>query len=286
MDGPIFRYVKPPQLPGVELFQCRDADFSMPAHTHDGHVFWVNAAGGEKVDICGQREIMQPGTFGVVAPGEVHSNCGVGKKRALLSLYVDDSALKYLSRQMELPDDRVHFVSSIHQDEYIKDLLCQLHGVLFAGTDSMLAHETLLLTLHALIRRHGERCPDTSRHLSESGRVRRAMEMMREELGAPLGLNDLADECGCTAFHLIRMFRKEVGITPHSCLMNFRLGRAKQLLGTGVSVAQVAIQTGFSDQSHLTRRFKARFGVTPGQYQQQICVVDVNLVQDERSVVC
>jgi AraC-like DNA-binding protein len=56
-------------------------------------------------------------------------------------------------------------------------------------------------------------------------------------------------------------------MAPHAYLNQIRLERARQLLSAGEPSAQVAAATGFVDQSHLTRRFKGAFGVTPGQYR-------------------
>jgi AraC-like DNA-binding protein len=47
------------------------------------------------------------------------------------------------------------------------------------------------------------------------------------------------------------------------------VNRAKQLLAAGQSIALVAYETGFADQSHLTRHFKRLFGLTPGQYSMR-----------------
>jgi AraC-like DNA-binding protein len=48
---------------------------------------------------------------------------------------------------------------------------------------------------------------------------------------------------------------------------------AKQLLARGMSIAQVAAEVGFADQSHLTRKFKSLVGATPRQYQQALLIV-------------
>ncbi|MBI1877856.1 MAG: helix-turn-helix transcriptional regulator, partial [Chloroflexi bacterium] len=67
-------------------------------------------------------------------------------------------------------------------------------------------------------------------------------------------------------FHLLRAFRAELGLPPHAYLTQIRIERAKALLAQGWPVAQVAFETGFADQSHLTKRFKGIVGVAPGQY--------------------
>lgn len=70
-----------------------------------------------------------------------------------------------------------------------------------------------------------------------------------------------------SAYHFIRSFRTVVGMPPHAYQLHVRIARAKTLLRQGSSIAQTAFATGFADQSHLTNRFKAVLGITPGQYR-------------------
>jgi AraC-like DNA-binding protein len=92
---------------------------------------------------------------------------------------------------------------------------------------------------------------------------------MRSMLQENLSLEMLAVIAGCTSFHLMRLFKKHLSMSPHSYLVQLRLERAKELLSQGHPIADAALCAGFSDQSHLTRRFKQRYGLTPGTYLQQ-----------------
>jgi AraC-like DNA-binding protein len=82
-----------------------------------------------------------------------------------------------------------------------------------------------------------------------------------------LTLDVLAREAGLPRHLLIRAFRREAGATPHSYLVNRRALAARALLRSGATPSDAAVAVGFFDQSHLTRAFKARFGVTPGAYR-------------------
>ncbi|MDQ3461350.1 MAG: helix-turn-helix transcriptional regulator [Deinococcota bacterium] len=73
---------------------------------------------------------------------------------------------------------------------------------------------------------------------------------------------------GLSPYHLLRVFRLELGLSPHSYQIQRRIGIAKTLLAQGERIAQVAACTGFTDQSHLGRHFKRLVGVTPGQFAQ------------------
>ncbi len=71
---------------------------------------------------------------------------------------------------------------------------------------------------------------------------------------------------GLTQCHLIRAFHLEFGLPPHAYHLRLRLAAASELLSQGLPVSTVAYECGFADQSHLNRRFKEVFGVTPGAW--------------------
>jgi AraC-like DNA-binding protein len=65
-----------------------------------------------------------------------------------------------------------------------------------------------------------------------------------------------------------RGFRAHFGTSPHRYLVGRRLHRVKTAIAEGMPLAEAAAEAGFADQSHMTRHFKARFGLTPGRYAQ------------------
>jgi AraC-like DNA-binding protein len=81
-------------------------------------------------------------------------------------------------------------------------------------------------------------------------------------------LNDLSELTGWSKYHLLRSFTKQKGITPNSYLETIRINQAKKLLEQGVRPIDAAIQTRFSDQSHMTKFFKRQVGLTPKQYMK------------------
>ena len=85
-----------------------------------------------------------------------------------------------------------------------------------------------------------------------------------------MGLEVLSHLTHLSRYHLVRVFSKSVGPPPHAYLRQVRVDRAKALLAAGCPVAEAAVATGFTDQSHLHRWFKRLWGVTPGGYRQSV----------------
>ena len=84
----------------------------------------------------------------------------------------------------------------------------------------------------------------------------------------PLTLEDVASTVGLSSFHLLRVFKRAVGVTPHQYLMRVRLLRAIALLrDTDQRVTAIAYDAGWSDLSNFTRTFRREIGCSPGQFR-------------------
>jgi AraC family transcriptional regulator len=96
-----------------------------------------------------------------------------------------------------------------------------------------------------------------------------ARELLHERAPVALTLSELAQAVGVHPTHLARSFRREYGVTVGQYARGLRLDWASaQLALPDVSLAEVAADAGFADQSHFTRAFRAYAGVTPGRYRE------------------
>ncbi|WP_151739013.1 helix-turn-helix transcriptional regulator, partial [Acinetobacter sp. TUM15099] len=82
-----------------------------------------------------------------------------------------------------------------------------------------------------------------------------------------ISLEVLAQQIGLSRYAIIRLFKANVGLTPHAFQINLKINQARELLKQGISLAELAVNLGFSDQSHFHKAFKAHTGVTPRQFQ-------------------
>jgi AraC family transcriptional regulator len=99
--------------------------------------------------------------------------------------------------------------------------------------------------------------------------LRRAQDFIDTNLAGDPSITQLARECGLSTSHFARAFRQTLGMPPHQWLTNKRIGRAKELLqGTELDLAAVAAACGFGDQSHLTRVFTRKVGLSPGRWRR------------------
>lgn len=93
------------------------------------------------------------------------------------------------------------------------------------------------------------------------------LEYLHDNFSSNISLGQLVELTNLNRSYLIRVFCKAVGMPPYTYLNQIRVEKALQFLAQGISVADVAIAVGMSDQSHLTRHFKRIVGITPGRYR-------------------
>ena len=109
--------------------------------------------------------------------------------------------------------------------------------------------------------------PQPTRSGLASWQERRAKEMMTADLAGKISLSELAAACRLSTSHFSVSFKQSVGYPPHKWLQMKRLEQAKHLIRTTKRpLCEIALDTGFADQSHLTREFARHLGVTPGAW--------------------
>jgi AraC family transcriptional regulator len=101
--------------------------------------------------------------------------------------------------------------------------------------------------------------------------VQRAVlvDYVESHVGLNIGLLDLASLVGYSPDHFTRLFKMSFGTTPHRYLLERRVARAKTLLRERRhSIAEIALDCGFSGQTHLNVVFKRLTGSTPGAFRK------------------
>lgn len=100
--------------------------------------------------------------------------------------------------------------------------------------------------------------------------VNKALSNINTYFPAFIGLDQLAEHCGCSVTYLTQTFHSYTGKTIYGYLTELRLEQARQLLTKGVSVTEAAYRCGFYDTSRFILQFKKHFHITPGQFKKKL----------------
>ena len=215
---------------------------------------------------------MPVGSLSIIHPGEVHSARDPEDRLTSSSfrmMYAKPALLGEAATAVAgRPEVPPFFRDPIILDRDLAWDFLRLHVALEGAAPRLEQDARLLRVLTRLVERHAGVRPSPP-PARERRAVRVAREYLEENLGRSVTLEELAHRANLSPFHLARVFRDEVGMPPHAYQMQARLGRARSLLLQGWPVARVARETGFADQSHLTRRFKRLVGVPPSRYGHQ-----------------
>ncbi len=265
------RFFRVERLDGLDGLDCLKATFRkhvFPPHTHETYAIGTVLSGQHVYSHLGVRLRSSRGHFCFINPDEVHDGMPHEGGYSYRMIYPKASLLIRLmeeaSGKRAVPP---YFREPVVSDPALALRFIAAHEVLEAGADALAADEAITTILLQLIERYGGRVPSRATHFREPQAVSRAKDFLSANLDAQVELSALAEAAGLSPFHLIRVFRKATGLTPHAWLVDRRVHRASDLLRQGKAPAGIAQSCGFADQSHLSRLFKSRVGVTPGQYK-------------------
>lgn len=100
-----------------------------------------------------------------------------------------------------------------------------------------------------------------------SSAVQQLCDTMENHAEKPLCLDDMAMQTHFSKYHLLRLFKQEVGLTPHQFQLQNRIRKAQKQILCCTSMAEVALDAGFCDQSHFIRQFEKLLGLSPTRYR-------------------
>jgi AraC-like DNA-binding protein len=260
------RIWRPPGLAGVETKRGFRVTHSHPNHWHDElHMVLIEEGAG----VLAYRNNALPtvaGDFFVVPPGEVHANYATVEMGC--SFRTVNLRLEGPGSWEGLRGELAALPVRVTQDRTVVKRFRALHRAL-SGTHSALAAECALLRfLEALCRRCGTLRLRPPKVAQEPAAVRAARDYLNAYLDRNVSLTELAELTQLSPYHLVRVFKKSVGLPPHAYQNGLRVLRSGRLLRQGWKPAAVAATLGFADQAHFTRHFKRVVGLPPQHYQQ------------------
>lgn len=256
--------------PGLVLGEARFSDFRFDRHYHlDYHVGMVTE-GVQRQRHRGNTELLAPGRISLMPPGEIHDGVCDGDGAYVLKTFrLSPELLETVTGEISGSNAEPILAGALLEDAGLAARLINLHSAMQTSVEaSPLALQSEWLTLFdRLFTQSRVVVPQSIKGTLPADDWHRVKEYCHAHLAQKVTLDQLAALCGIERFHFLKLFKKTVGMTPHAWLVRLRLERAASILHrTSRSIADVAQDVGFYDQSHFNRAFRRAFGVAPSRY--------------------
>ncbi|WP_457576106.1 AraC family transcriptional regulator [Desulfomarina sp.] len=289
-------------LPELFVFQASFHKFQFIRHFHDEFALGLMESGVQKIFCHGRDYFAQAGSLITVNPGDIHDGCsadGAGYKYKIL--YIPMELMQEAGAGGGKKKPEIYIKTPVTNDPAFGILLRQFHYLLdksawlelktpspqgnanpaaaerfsevgVSGKEETLRVQTFFYSLLiAFLARHGIEKNERAKEKFFPDSVMRATEFINDNPEKKISLEDIAAAAGLSRFHFLRVFKKATGMSPYAYLLHRRLQLAKESIKKKKSLTDSALDAGFADQSHLSRRFKAAYGITLHQYRKTVC---------------
>ncbi len=248
---------------GLQRLVARFGGHAYDPHRHEtyavGHTLW----GAQAFRYRGSDRISVRDECMVIHPDEVHDgHAGVPEGFSYRMLYIEPWLVcRALGRDRLLP-----FVPEVVERDAALAALIDDAFADFPYPMELLQADAFISDVAAHLARRSDDAELQRVAALPVDEVAVARSFLTEEFDRQVTSCDLERITGLDRFELSRAFRRLIGTSPHRYLVGRRLAHARSRMAAGEGLAEAAAASGFADQSHMTRHFRARFGITPGRF--------------------
>lgn len=245
---------------GLERLQAFFTGHPFAPHRHDRYAIGVTLRGVQTFRYRGERRQCLPGEGHILHPDETHDG-GAGDDAGFgyRIIYVDPALIQEALGGRPLP-----FVADpVVKPREIAPLLACLSG--FGEPVGDLDRLDIALLVSAVLEQRAAAIPRrrVPLHLAALSRVR---NLIMDDLRMLHSAEDFEAVSGLDRWTVARQFRAAFGTSPTRFRTMRQLDRARRLIEGGMALCDVALDTGFTDQSHMSRMFKRTYGLTPARW--------------------
>jgi AraC-like DNA-binding protein len=269
-----WKFWRVPHLDGLELLCGSNITHEYPPHVHEEYCVLLMLKGVEKTVCRGASHSAFPGSIGLMNPDEVHSSTSVGAEYRIIRIrpgVFSRIVFEAAGRDLGTP----HFDRLVVDDALSFRRLLNLHLKLEQNLSSLELESEFLSAIGLLVGRQLANRSAPRPAGTEPRHVKTIRDYLKAHYAENVSLSQLTSITNLSPYHLLRVFHHRVGFPPHEYQTQVRIAHARKLLLEGKPISHVALETGFCDQSHLSRNFKRIVGMTPGRFSSQS-----NIVQD------
>jgi AraC-like DNA-binding protein len=260
------QFYRDKDLPYFELKTCDTSQLSYKKHAHEEYSLGIVDKGKSSFWYEGKWKEVSPKTIIFIPPDLVHScNPQQEDQWKYKMLFINTTWIHGFMKSKEKPIYNGPFVKAI-SDYGIFNLTNKMLEDLTEHT-SPLEKEASIITVFDKMTAHLE-WEKGKRLKKELPKLKIIKEYVHSNFSEKITLDHLAEVSGINKFHIIRLFKEEFNIPPHTYQTLLRINYAKEQLRKHRPITEVALEVGFYDQSHFHKVFKSQTGITPDRYEK------------------
>ncbi|HSH99512.1 MAG TPA: AraC family transcriptional regulator [Reyranella sp.] len=246
----------------LQRLAARFGGHAFDLHRHETYAVGLTVWGAQSFHYRGGLSTSAAGQVMVIHPDEPHDgHAEVDEGFGYRMLYVDPGAVSAALDGAAAP-----FVPEVVSDDPALAALLREAFADFPRALEPIAADAVVARLADRLAARGDAAAKSRPRTVAHRGVGRARDFLIAEAPRTVASEELEQVSGLDRFTLARQFRTAFGTSPHRFQVGRRLARAQSMIADGTPLSEVAAATGFADQSHLTRHFAARFGLTPGRW--------------------
>lgn len=238
----------------VELLFC-SSNHSFPLHSHESWCIGMVTEGEVLFQIHDEECLLKKGMVYIIP-----SNTGVRITANKKYKYITVCIKNKLREVFDLYSIHPYFLQASDIDDFQK----ACYDFMWNGEEKKLTQDILEI-MKPVIRKDAA---DQTSNVSNA--ISKATQIIRELNGNKFDLNHIAESVNLSKYHLIRQFKKEMGVTPNQYYIQNKLRIVKVELLAKQPEVEIAAGLNYSDQSHLCRQFKRMMGISLQEYKRNV----------------
>lgn len=271
--------ITPEQLKYIDSFIYNDIGIFMPIagpclyavtsfHTHPSYMFMIPFNELTQVLLENKTVDTIKGKIQGISPDIPHHEVSKGDVPRYVAVFIRREYFEQQFKKYNSPIPKFLgqcYVPSNMLLVYIKEFIIEAESRL-PGNEEVL-HSLSTQICHSIIRSVLSQNPKSTQ-TSNRIEVVKVIEYIHDNIEKKITTNDMAKQVNMSVTHFVRIFKKEIGLTPNEYILKTRLGKAKKLLSTQeYTVTEIAMKCGFGSSAYLSDRFFCAFKITPSEYR-------------------
>lgn len=266
-----FNYKNTNSVKGAVMMEANMYDFNFKMHSHEEFLIGVTKKGIQTFYCKGEIHKVQPGGIMTFNPDDAHDGHAELKSGLNYEMfYIDQKTIDRFTRGIcGEKSANFHFKETVQYDDKLTRKVLDLFNTVSDNENNTLeSQDKFFDIISSVMIRFGDFSKEKMDAIKDNVLINRAKNYIRQNATDNISLNDIAAEVGVSPFYFARMFKKTTGLSPHNFLNQCRISIIKDNITEDISFAELALQAGFYDQSHMNKRFKETMGLTPKQYKE------------------